>query len=93
MWKWVEGAAYSLASHPDSDLEAQVDFAINLAKRAQQEDGYLDTFYIVKKLKRFTNLRDHHELYIAGHLMEAACAWHAATGCEGGSVSEISCGV
>lgn len=89
MWKWVEGAAYSLASHPDSDLEAQVDFAINLAKRAQQEDGYLDTFYIVKKLKRFTNLRDHHELYIAGHLMEAACAWYAATGKK--NLLEVAC--
>ena len=80
LWKWVEGASYSLAVHPDQALESQVDQAIHLASRAQQEDGYLDTFYIVKQLPHFTNLRDHHELYVAGHLFEAACAWYTATG-------------
>lgn len=81
LWKWIEGAAYSLATHPDPQLEQQIDEAIALAGRAQQEDGYLDTYYIIGGLdKRFTNLRDHHELYIAGHMFEAAAAYFEATG-------------
>ena len=81
LWKWVEGVAYSLATHPDPALEAQADEAIALAGKAQQSDGYLDTYYIVNGLdKRFTNLRDNHELYVAGHMFEAAAAYYAATG-------------
>ncbi|MBR2718368.1 MAG: glycoside hydrolase family 127 protein [Clostridia bacterium] len=81
LWKWIEGVAYSLATHPDADLEKTVDEAIDLAGKAQQEDGYLDTYYIVKGIdKRFTNLRDHHEMYVAGHMFEAAAAYYEATG-------------
>src|SRR5207248_1320190 len=48
---------------------------------AQRPDGYLDTFYeITAPEKRFTNLRDNHELYCAGHLFEAAAAHYEATG-------------
>lgn len=81
LWKWIEGVAYSLATHPDAELESRADGAIALAGRAQQPDGYLDTFYIINGLeKRFTNLRDNHELYVAGHMFEAAAAYFAATG-------------
>lgn len=81
LWKWIEGVAYSLATHPDAELEKTVDEAIDLASKAQQEDGYLDTYYIVKGLdKRFTNLRDNHEMYVAGHMFEAAVAYYEATG-------------
>ena len=81
LWKWIEGVAYSLATHPDKELEKTVDEAIDLAGKAQQEDGYLDTYYIIKGLdKRFTNLRDNHEMYVAGHMFEAAVAYYEATG-------------
>lgn len=81
LWKWIEGAAYSLATHPDAALEKTVDEAIALAGKAQQPDGYLDTYYITGGLdKRFTNLRDHHEMYVAGHMFEAAVAYFEATG-------------
>ncbi len=81
LWKWIEGAAYSLATHPDPALEAQVDSAIELAGKAQQPDGYLDTYYIINGLdKRFTNLRDMHEMYVAGHMFEAAAAYFDTTG-------------
>jgi len=81
LWKWIEGTAYSLASHPDAELEAKVDSAIELAEKAQQPDGYLDTYYIVNGLEnRFTNLRDNHELYVAGHMFEAAAAYYEVTG-------------
>lgn len=49
--------------------------------RSQQEDGYLDTYYIINgKDKIFSNLKDHHELYCFGHLTEGAVAYYQATG-------------
>ena len=79
--KWIEGAAYSLRWHPDPQLEATVDGAIDEVVAAQQPDGYLDTYYIINGLdKRWTNLRDNHELYCAGHMLEAAVAYFQVTG-------------
>lgn len=79
--KWIEAAAYSLTKSPDPKLEKEVDDVIDLVVAAQQPDGYLNVYYtVVKPGERWTNLRDMHELYCAGHLMEAAVAYHAATG-------------
>ena len=79
--KWLEAASYSLATHPDPALEAQVDEVIRLIVAAQQPDGYLNTYFtVVEPEKRWTNLRDWHELYCAGHLIEAAVAHFQATG-------------
>ncbi|MBQ2955494.1 MAG: glycoside hydrolase family 127 protein [Clostridia bacterium] len=81
LWKWIEGVAYSLATHPDAELEARADAAIELAAKAQLPDGYLNTYYTINGLdRRFTNLRDNHELYVAGHMFEAAAAYYEATG-------------
>lgn len=79
--KWVEAVGYSLTQHPDPDLEKVADAAIDIVCAAQQEDGYLDTYYIINgKDGIFTNLRDHHELYCMGHLIEGAVAYYEATG-------------
>lgn len=79
--KWIEAVGYSLTQHPDVDLEKIADEAINIVCAAQYEDGYLDTVYIINDpSKRFTNLRDHHELYCLGHLLEGAIAYYQATG-------------
>jgi DUF1680 family protein len=79
--KWLEAASYSLATHPDPVLEAQVDEVVSLLVAAQQPDGYLNThFTAVEPEKRWTNLRDWHELYCAGHLIEAAVAHFQTTG-------------
>jgi len=79
--KWLEAAAYSLATHPDPGLEALCDDAIDWLEKGQQPDGYLNIhFTVVEPEKRWTNLRDAHELYCAGHLMEAATAYYEATG-------------
>ena len=67
-YKWIEAVAYSLTQHPDPELEKLADEAIDIVCAAQQEDGYLDTYYIINgKDKIFSNLRDHHELYCFGH--------------------------
>lgn len=79
--KWIEAVAYSLAVHPDEDLENTVDEVIDLIEAAQQEDGYINTYFTIKdKSLRFTNLQEGHELYCAGHFMEAAVAYYRATG-------------
>lgn len=79
--KWIEAVAYSLIQHPDEDLEKIADEAIDIVCAAQQENGYLDTYYIINGMdKIFTNLRDHHELYCFGHLTEGAVAYYQATG-------------
>ena len=80
-YKWLEAVAYQLAIRPDADLQAQAQEAIDLICAAQEEDGYLNTYYSVTGRERaFTNLKDHHELYCFGHLTEAAVAWYQATG-------------
>ncbi len=79
--KWLEGVAYSLAVSPDPELEKRADAVIELIAAAQQPDGYLDTYFIVKEPeKKFQNLQECHELYCAGHMMEAAAAYYEATG-------------
>ncbi len=79
--KWIEAAAYTLATTPDQELEKLLDDVIEDIASAQQEDGYLNTHFIpVEPDKRWSNLRDQHELYCAGHMMEAATAYYQATG-------------
>ena len=79
--KWIEAVGYSLAQKPDPQLERIADEAIDIVCAAQYEDGYLDTFYIINNPKeRFTNLKDHHELYCLGHLIEGAIAYYQGTG-------------
>ena len=81
LYKALEAASYSLATHPDPALEKQLDDIIAIMAAAQQPDGYLNSYYTVKEPgKRWTNLRDCHELYCAGHMFEAAVAHYQATG-------------
>jgi DUF1680 family protein len=62
-------------------LEQRLDELIATLAAAQLPDGYLNSFFTVKRPgRRWTNLRDGHELYCAGHLFEAAVAHFQATG-------------
>lgn len=79
--KWLEAVAYVLSFQPDPKLEKLADEAIELVCAAQQSDGYLNTFFTIKEPdQRWRNLREGHELYCAGHMMEAAVAYFEATG-------------
>ncbi|MFA6504768.1 MAG: beta-L-arabinofuranosidase domain-containing protein [Treponemataceae bacterium] len=79
--KWIEASAYSLGNTPDAKLEAMVDEVIELIAASQQSDGYLNTYYSsVEPGKRWTNVHVMHELYCAGHLLEAAVAYFEAVG-------------
>ncbi len=79
--KLIEMAGYVLADKRDAALEARIDTLIGKLARMQQPDGYLNSWFIYQeKGKRWTNLRDDHELYCAGHLIEGAVAYFEATG-------------
>lgn len=79
--KWLEAVAYSLWVHPDPELERDADEVIDIIAKAQQEDGYLDTYFTIKEPEhRWKNLLEGHELYCMGHMMEAACGYYEVTG-------------
>lgn len=79
--KWLEAVAYSLSYEKNDALEQLADEAIDLIGRAQEENGYLDTYFsILEPGKQFCNLKEGHELYTAGHMMEAAVAYYKVTG-------------
>lgn len=81
VYKIVEGFAYSLAAHPDPELQKKADEWIQYFEKAQQPDGYLMTYYILgHQNERWSNLAGMHELYCAGHMAEAAVAYDRATG-------------
>ena len=81
LYRAIEAVAYTLADKPDADLEKRADAIIDLIAAAQQSDGYLNTYVtLVKPKERWRNVRFLHELCTAGHLFEAAVAYHHATG-------------
>jgi uncharacterized protein len=88
VFKVIEGAAYSLASHPDAALDRRLDEVIAKIAAAQEPDGYLYTNRTIDPSnvqpqagpQRWSNLKSSHELYNVGHLYEAAVAHFRATG-------------
>jgi DUF1680 family protein len=81
VYKVIEGIAYALKSTPDPDLEKRTDAIVAKIASAQREDGYLDTYFqLVEPENRWKKEKDGHELYCAGHLIEAAVAYEQATG-------------
>lgn len=80
VYKALEGMAYSLINNPDPELEKKADQWIDKFAAAQQPDGYINTFYTLTGLdKRWSNM-DKHEMYCAGHMIEAGVAYYKATG-------------
>ncbi len=83
VYKWVEAVGFLLASGYDEELHRLVEKVVNDICAAQDDDGYLNTFFTFEnRAQRWTNLRAMHELYCAGHLIQAAVALRRATGDE-----------
>ena len=79
--KWIEAASYALSHRRDADIEAKIDAIVEDLGKAQRPDGYLNCWYNGREPEnRWTNLRDNHELYNAGHLLEGAVAYFQITG-------------
>lgn len=80
LYKMIEGCAYSLINYPNPELEAKLDTIIDKIASAQQEDGYINTYFtLVNPEGKWTDM-DMHEMYCGGHLIEAAIAYYNATG-------------
>lgn len=84
VYKWLEAAASAIAAFPEDDssrLMEMIEVVVNLIERAQDSNGYLNTYFSMERLaERWSNLRDMHELYCAGHFIQASIALHRATG-------------
>lgn len=81
VYKVLEGAAHILATTGDPQLDQELDQLIARIAAAQQPDGYLNTFFtLVDPQNRWADLHYRHQLYLAGHLFEAAVAHYRATG-------------
>jgi len=79
--KWLEAAAYALSIRPNEAMEKKADEYIALIGRAQEPDGYLNTYFSIKEPEhKWQNLQECHELYCSGHMIEAAAAYYEATG-------------
>jgi DUF1680 family protein len=79
--KWIETASYTLATHPDAKLDALIDEVVAKIAKAQEPNGYFNSFFQRREpARKWTNLRDWHELYCLGHMIEAAVGHHRATG-------------
>lgn len=78
-YKWLEAAAYTLECFPDAELQAKADRLVDIIADAQEEDGYLNTYFQVNEPDRkYQSLYMSHELYCAGHFIEAAVAYYGA---------------
>ena len=81
VYKWLEAVAWELGRAPSAELEALARETIDLVAAAQEPDGYLNSWcQLVDPAWRWTNLEMGHELYCAGHLIQAAVAHERATG-------------
>jgi DUF1680 family protein len=81
VYKWLEAAAFEIARAPSDQLRASSETLIELVAAAQGDDGYLNSYYTVAEPgRRWTDLAHGHELYCAGHLIQAAVAYRRATG-------------
>jgi DUF1680 family protein len=80
VYKWMEAAAWTLAPHTDTGLEALLEEVIEIVEDAQEPDGYLNTYFTHERApSRWTDLGVMHELYCAGHLIQAGIAHHRST--------------
>jgi DUF1680 family protein len=78
--KWIEAVAYILENVQDKKLEQAVDEIVELIEKHQEPSGYFNIFFTVIEPENRWKKRTEHELYCAGHLIEAAVAYYKATG-------------
>jgi DUF1680 family protein len=79
VYKWLEAMAWELGRAPDKELQALADEVISLVALVQQPDGYLNSYYqFVEPERKWTAFDFGHELYCAGHMIQAAVAFKRA---------------
>ena len=80
--KWIEAVAYVLESNPpqSEDWQNFIDDLFSVMEKAQMQSGYLNSYHQQIRPDLIFQVRDNHELYCLGHFIEAAIAYHHATG-------------
>lgn len=78
--KWMEAAAYLISKKPDKDIENIIDDCVEKMVLNADENGYFNSHFLVTDKDKHFYYRSEHELYCAGHLIEAAVAYYNATG-------------
>ena len=79
--KLMEGAFFTMQQNKNKKLLNICDLIIDKIISNQEKNGYLNFYFSIHEPKnKFTNLRDRHELYCAGHLLESAIEHCKATG-------------
>lgn len=78
--KWIEGASYILHSEKNDQAMEIIENAIDLIIKNSDENGYFNSHFLVAEKENRFRLRECHELYCAGHLIEAAVAYYELTG-------------
>ena len=90
VYKWIEAVGFALQSEELPDLEAKTDALIADIAAAQEPDGYLNTYFVQERRgERYQHLESSHEMYCAGHLMQAAVAYRRATGKD--ALLQVAC--
>lgn len=90
VYKWLEAVGNILLLERDEELEKKADSVIDMIEAAQEEDGYLDTYFSIEEPdKKWTDLLECHELYCAGHFIESAVAYYRGTGKR--KILDIAC--
>ena len=81
VYKLLEAASYALAERSDDDLAATTNGVIDAIAGAQRPDGYVHSYFALEREhERYSDLTTQHELYCAGHLIQAGIAHRRATG-------------
>jgi DUF1680 family protein len=80
IYKTLEAIGWELANGPQPALSEFAVATIGLLAQAQQADGYLNSYVQASGEPRYSRLSSSHEMYCAGHLIQAAIALHRGTG-------------
>ncbi len=81
VFKWLEACAYILDAAPNPQLRALCDELMTDIVEAQEEDGYINTYVqLFHPDEKWARLSNSHEMYNAGHLIEAGVAWKERLG-------------
>ena len=90
VYKWLEAVGNILMLERDEELEKKADSVIDIIEKAQEADGYLNTYFTIEEPdKKWTDVLECHELYCAGHFIEGAVSYYKATGKE--KIYKVAC--
>lgn len=81
VYKWLEAVSWHLQDNDSPEWLERAEEVIELVASAQHEDGYINSYTtVLRGGERWADLPSGHEMYCAGHLIQAGIAHRRATG-------------